>query len=172
MTERIIDLEAADHTSTSVIIRYRGVVTSFSRERLEQLLRREEAYLELCAAGSAGPGAASPGSAPKPAPVSPSLAPPTTPRPSTDGTISHAGLSMRIKRIYNYSQAAKVLRASHAEHLAVILAQFDWQLPDYPNSQLDFQLREIAGWERTEPETRALIEGFLVRYREARYRKK
>lgn len=165
MTERIIDLEATDHASTSIIIRYRGVVTSFSRERLEQLLRREEAYLELCAAGSVG-------AEPLTAPAALPPASFSVPRPATDGAISHAGLSMRIKRIYNYSQAAKVLRASHAEHLAVILAQFDWQLPDYPNSQLDFQLREIAGWTRTEPETRALIEAFLVRYRAARSRAK
>jgi len=167
--ERLVNLEDPAEADTAVLVRYRGVLLPLTRDRLLQMLRREEAYL-------AGEKVTTPSPRPVaevarvPAPAS------SEPRAARLNTrhkegISHAGLSVRVKRMYSYCFPQKKLRATHAEHLEQVLASFDWIFPDHPNTLLDFHLREISGWAGVTPELRSQIDDFLARYLSARQKK-
>lgn len=167
--ERLVNLEDPAEAETAVLVRYRGVLLPLTRDRLLQMLRREEAYL-------AGDRVAGTVSRPSTEPT----ASPTLVASETKGSrlhtrhkegISHAGLSVRVKRMYSYCFPQRKLRATHAEHLEQVLASFDWIFPDHPNTMLDFHLREISVWAGVSPELRGQIDAFLNRYMAARQKK-
>lgn len=172
LKERIIDLEDSYGDGTTILVRYRGVLTPVTKERLLQMMRREEAYL----GGERAQGAEAPvliDATAEPVARKPRQDAPKSGRPTTRHKtgVSHAGLSVRVKRMYNYNQSSRRLRATHAEHLEQILDAFDWIIPDHPNSMLDFHLKEISAWDGVSDALRVMIAEFIARYTNARYRR-
>ena len=79
-------------------------------------------------------------------------------------TTSHASLSYRIKRIYDFSAAQKKLRPTHAGVLSEMLESFDWTIPEHPNTRLEQHLQEMLDWKAVSAELKQEIREFLGRY--------
>ena len=160
----VINLDDPAWSEAMLFLSFRGTRVPVSRARLLELLEREDAYLGLLANGSAPP-------PPEKAP--PERRPPTTTRtretvdPVVGATTSHASLSYRIKRIYDFSSAQQKLRPTHAGLLAEVLAGFNWELPEHPTTQLEQHLAEIATWRGVSDELKEKIRSFLEAYARA-----
>jgi hypothetical protein len=147
MAARLIDLEAPQESTTAVVVRYRGVLTSVTRERLLALLKLEEQQLETALGAETV----------EPAAATPPLVPDA-------GPFTHASLSTRIKKVYDYSVRTRNVRPTHAGLLAEVLSGFDWQIPPHPNTHLVQHLGEIKTWNGVEAPLKAAIDAFLARY--------
>lgn len=167
MAERIINLDHQDDRETVVIIHFGGSMTPISRVRLLELLDREQKYLAALATGGK-PSRTADGTGSK---SEQSTAPATAILTGiiTD-RLNHRSLSNRIKKIYDYSTKQRTLRPNHTLHLREILEAFDWQVPDHPNTQLEFHLGEIGSWSTTTDSLKEQIATFLVQYKDVRYR--
>lgn len=165
----IVNLDEGEFAGATILLRFSGVVLPLHKERLLELLAREQAY--FASLGSSGPSSSEVASEAQPTTGSGGSS--HKPRLATKNKpgISHAGLSVRLKRMYTYNLADRRLRAPHAEHLSEVLRAFDWVLPEHPNTLLDFHLKEIASWSGVSADLRREIDVFLARYTEMRYRR-
>jgi hypothetical protein len=113
-----------------------------------------------------------------PAAVHPRGAKASAPAPARKGKIdrrqldpeklTHAMVSTRITKIYHHALPTRSLRPAHVGILSEILEQFDWEIPEHPNTRLDQQLAEIVQWPATPAELKAQAQKFLKEYLAAR----
>src|SRR5687768_13741236 len=125
---------------TVIAVTYRGVRTAVSKERLIELLRREEAFLNAKTQSGGRPRLSAAGHEPSGEPTS------LRGRQLELTKVTHASLSSRIKKVYMYSAATKALRPAHLGLLQELIANFDWVIPQYPNTRLEQHLGDIKTW--------------------------
>ena len=143
-----------------IVVAYRGVKMAVSKDRLLELLRREEDYLKFATShGSAGG---------NPSVPSASETPPTRGRQLELTAVTHASLSSRIKKVYTYSTSSRALRPAHLGLLKELIDNFDWVLPQYPNTRLEQHLSEIRTWSGVPDDFKDELDRFLKRYTSAR----
>lgn len=170
MSRKILNLESTELADADVVIQYRGVMVRLDRRRILELIDLEDQWLRGAAPSAGGPVATAAPRSTK-APVAASTGPSGIAGDLNPGPASHASLSYRIKRVYNFSKASQTLRETHRGLILELVDRFDWIIPDHPNSQLDFHLREIVGWiAGKDAHAEEKIKIFLERYQEARYR--
>lgn len=150
----VIDLDTPDHQEVVLAISYRNVKTAISRARLLELLKREEEFLAVMTS-----------SADRTATQSAATGPAFVVKAEK---VTHASLSSRIKKIYDYSCGTKRLRAAHIGFLRDLVENFDWAIPGHPNTRLEEHLGEMLGWQGVTDEFKGEMERFLKKYREAR----
>lgn len=166
---RLIDLDASQEPTT-VVVRYKSVVTPLTRDRVLELLAREEQALTLLLQTGMAPAAAPRAANAAPMPLPPD--PATVTAGIDGGPITHASLSTRIKKIHDYSAGTRKVRPTHAGLLAEVLAAFDWQIPPHANTHLVEHLNAIRTWQGVSAQLQADIDQFLTAYTTARDEKK
>lgn len=169
-TSTIINLDDADTRSALVVMTFEGAPVALTRNRLEDLLRIERKFLTQMLDGSPRPTAPTARARPSeaPAPERTGETPQFKPEDIPMLTISHASLSMRIKKIHGYSASAKALRPAQLAMLSEILTCFDWVIPTHPNTKLERHLVELLSWRGVTNEFRDQASKFLERYLKAR----
>lgn len=154
----------------SVIVSLDGSPVLLSGNRIVELLRRERELVRLLAAGAtpSRPGASQPSEPAEDLPASRGYVP-----PSDDVVrISHATLSYRIKRIYDYGARQRRLRETHAQIIVDLIASFDGRLPEHPSRALEQNLTAMLRWRSVPAEVKDTIQKFLAHYLEEKARRR
>lgn len=162
-------IELDNLPSDSILLTsYGGQRVAVTRERLQELLAREQEYFEVLARERSVPPVVTRPEPPAAAGARPDheFSAGALPRES----VSHASLSTRIKKVYMYSLQARKLRDAHMTQLLDMIADFDWQIPRHPNTRLQQHLVEMLGWKGVTPVFREAVMAFLDRYLVARQR--
>jgi hypothetical protein len=162
---KVINFDDSNNEDAIVLISYEGVAVPVTKTRLAELLKREQLFLRASIGAAATvhdrvPPKAATKRPPKPRQFKKGML--------ASGPVSHASLSARIKKLYNYSRASRALRPAHQSFLTELLASFDWTIPEHPNTRLDHQLQEICQWSGVSESCRRTIDEFLARYRQVR----
>lgn len=166
----LIDLDQ-DQNQTTIVVEFHGLKVRLDRDRVLGLLQTEQEHLVALSGGTL----ATPRSDGR------KHAPPSRAAPEQNDVklsaivkrlgveeISHAKLSTRIKKIYDYSAPSRQIRPAHMGLLGEMIASFDWVLPDHPNTHLDQHLDEMLQWDGPTSEFRLQVQSFLKAYRQKR----
>jgi hypothetical protein len=152
-----LDLDDPELDGKAFLVGFRDVKVAVDRERLLQLLEREQELF----------------SRPGPSPsrqTGPTLAPPPDAAPANAYRVTHASLSARIKKIHVVVAETQKIRPAHLDMLNDLLDNFDWSVPAHPNTRLDQHLADMATWSSTPGALKEKIKTFLKRYRQLRDR--
>lgn len=171
MSDRdVIDLDR-ESGSPSVILKFRGIKVRLDRARVLALLEVEQRYLDILSpdSGTVPLRRAPPPSASAPTPAaSTDLRLGTVARRIDGEEITHAKLSTRIKKVYDYAVPSRQIRPAHSGLLLEMIEQFDWAIPAHPNTHLDQHLEEMLDWDGVTSEFKTQVSAFLAEYRARR----
>lgn len=168
----VLDLDEETPSRRLVILTFSGVKTALSKDRLLELLANEQLLIGEIS-GRPSVQALAPLPPPPPPTRDPRLDRKVFAEPAfaiqsrqiPGAAISHASLSTRIKKIYEYYEdKPKVLRPAHAGLLLEVIQKFDGVIPEHATTRLLSQLESILTWNDVPEDLRSTVAAFVESY--------